>query len=60
MVDRLSAALREILDQAALRARLTEMASEPIWMDPAATDRFVGQEYTRWAPVVKAADVKPE
>ena len=60
VVDRLSAALREILDQAALRARLTEMASEPIWMDPAATDRFVGQEYTRWAPVVKAADVKPE
>jgi tripartite-type tricarboxylate transporter receptor subunit TctC len=29
-------------------------------MDPAETDRFVGQEYDRWGPVVKAADVKPE
>jgi tripartite-type tricarboxylate transporter receptor subunit TctC len=60
VIERLSAALKEILDLPAVRKRLTDMASEPIWMDPAETDRFVGQEYDRWGPVVKAADVKPE
>ncbi|MBL6456781.1 tripartite tricarboxylate transporter substrate binding protein [Belnapia sp. T6] len=59
-MDRLAGALREILGLPAIRARLTEMASEPIWMDPAETDRFVAQEYDRWAPVVQAAGVKPE
>jgi tripartite-type tricarboxylate transporter receptor subunit TctC len=60
VIDRLSTALREILDAPATRARLTEMGSEPIYMDPAETDRFVVQEYDRWGPVVKAANVKPE
>ena len=60
VVAQLSAALKEILDLPAVRKRLTDMASEPIWMDPAETDRFVVQEYDRWGPVVKAANVKPE
>jgi tripartite-type tricarboxylate transporter receptor subunit TctC len=60
VVERLAAALREILDQPTLRGRLVEMASEPIWMGPGETDRFVAQEYARWAPVVTAANVKPE
>ncbi|MDN3568079.1 tripartite tricarboxylate transporter substrate binding protein [Paeniroseomonas aquatica] len=59
-VERLAAALKEILDLPAVKKRLTDMASDPLWMDPAETDRFVGQEYDRWGPVVKAADVKPE
>ncbi|MDB5371407.1 MAG: Tripartite-type tricarboxylate transporter, receptor component TctC [Belnapia sp.] len=60
VIERLSAALKEILDQPTIRRRLTDMASDPLYMDPAETDRFVGQEYDRWGPVVKAADVKPE
>jgi tripartite-type tricarboxylate transporter receptor subunit TctC len=60
VVERLAAALKEILDMPALKARLIEMGSEPIWMDPDATDRFVKAEYDRWGPVVKAANVKPE
>ncbi len=59
-VERLAAALKEILALPAVKKRLTDMASDPLWMDPAETDRFVGQEYDRWGPVVKAADVKPE
>jgi tripartite-type tricarboxylate transporter receptor subunit TctC len=60
IVERLAAALKEVLEQPALKTRLVEMGSEPIWLDPAETDRFVGQEYARWTPVVKAANVKPE
>ena len=58
--DKLSAALKEILDLPAVKKRLTDMASDPLYMDPAETDRFIGQEFDRWGPVVKAADVKPE
>ncbi|GGC60949.1 MFS transporter [Siccirubricoccus deserti] len=60
IVERLAAALKEILEAPALKTRLVEMGSEPIWMDPEATDRFVAAEFDRWRPVVKAANVKPE
>ena len=52
--------MKEILDQPALKGRLVDGGSEPIWSSPADTDRFVVAEYARWAPVVKAANVKPE
>jgi tripartite-type tricarboxylate transporter receptor subunit TctC len=60
IIERLAAALKEILEAPALKTRLVEMGSEPIWMDPDATDHFVRAEYDRWGPVVKAANVKPE
>ena len=57
VLQRLSAAVREILEQPDTRRRLLELGSEPIWSDPAATDRFVREEYERWGPVVRAAKV---
>ena len=57
---RLAPALREILEAQAIRQRLVEMGSEPIWMSPAETERFVRTEYERWGPVVRAANIKPE
>ena len=60
VIERLSAAIREILEMPALRERLVDLGSEPIYLDPAATDRFVRAEYERWGPVVKAAGVRPE
>ena len=60
IVERISAAMKEILEQPALKGRLVDGGSEPIWSSPADTDRFVVAEYARWAPVVKAANVKPE
>jgi tripartite-type tricarboxylate transporter receptor subunit TctC len=56
----LASALQDILAMPAIRARLTETASEPIWMDPGETDRFVAAEYERWAPVIQGADVRLE
>ncbi len=60
VLERVSAAMREILEMPALKTRLVEGGSEPIWTDPAATDRFVAAEYARWTPVVKAANIKTE
>ncbi|SDB43035.1 Bug family tripartite tricarboxylate transporter substrate binding protein [Belnapia rosea] len=60
VIEALAPALREILAMPAIRTRLTEMASEPIWMDPAETDRFVTAEYERWAPVIRTANVRLE
>lgn len=60
VVQHLAPALREILEIPATRQRLVEMGSEPIWMDPAETERFVHGEYERWGPIVRAAKVKPE
>jgi tripartite-type tricarboxylate transporter receptor subunit TctC len=57
VVERVSAAAKEILEMPAVKARLTEIGSEPIWMGPEETDGFVREEYERWAPVVKAANV---
>ncbi|WP_158292316.1 Bug family tripartite tricarboxylate transporter substrate binding protein [Paracraurococcus ruber] len=60
VAERLAPALREVMETPAIRQRLLDMGSEPIWMDPEETGRFVRAEYERWAPVVKAANVKPE
>jgi tripartite-type tricarboxylate transporter receptor subunit TctC len=60
VTEALAPALREMLALPAIRARLLETASEPIWMGPAETGRFVAAEYERWAPVIRAADVRLE
>lgn len=60
IVERISLAMKEILDQPAVKGRLIDGGSEPIWSTPADTDAFARAEYARWAPVVKAANIKPE
>ncbi|SFK93810.1 Bug family tripartite tricarboxylate transporter substrate binding protein [Falsiroseomonas stagni] len=57
IVDRLAEEMRRILDADAMKQRLVDLASEPIWMDPARTDAFVREEFDRWGPVVRAAKV---
>jgi len=31
-----------------------------LFMDPATTDAFVREDYTRWGPVVRAANIRIE
>lgn len=57
-IEALAQASQEILALPAIRTRLTDMASEPIWMGPVETDRFVAAEYERWAPVIRSANVR--
>ena len=60
VIERVAAAVKEILEQPALKSRLVDSGSEPIWSSPAETDAFVRAEYERWGPVVKAANIRPE
>ena len=60
IISRMSSLSRDLLETPQIRARLTDLGSEAIWMDAATTDRFVREEYARWAPIVRAAGVKIE
>ena len=60
IVQRMSATSKEVLDSPQMQARLRDLGSESIWMDAATTDRFVREEYARWAPIIRAAGIKIE
>ncbi|UPY37308.1 tripartite tricarboxylate transporter substrate binding protein [Sediminicoccus sp. KRV36] len=60
IVNRMSSVSKEVLEMPQMQARLRDLGSEAIWMDAATTDRFVREEYARWAPIVRAAGVKIE
>ena len=60
IIETLSAAFKEALETPLARTRLRDIGSEPLFMDPAATDAFVREEYTRWSPVVRAANIRIE
>jgi len=57
VIDRMAAEMQAVLELQPVRSRLTDLASEPIFMDPARTDAFVRDEFDRWGPVVRAAGV---
>jgi len=60
VIQRMSVASREVLESPLMRTRLVDLGSEAIWMDAATTDRFVRDEYARWAPIIRAAGVRIE
>ena len=60
ILSRLAVACREIMALPAVKTRLDELASVPIWSGPAETDAFVRAEFDKWGPIVRAAGVKPE
>ncbi len=60
ILRRASEMSREALAAPAVVARLRDLGSEAIWMDPARTDAFVREEYARWAPIIRQANVKIE
>ena len=60
VIEALTGGFRDALDTPLARQRLRDIGSEPIFMDAAATDAFVVEEYARWTPVVRAANVRIE
>lgn len=58
VLEALAEGIKEALDSANVKQRLIDIASEAIWTNPAGTDDFVRQEYERWTPVVRAANVR--
>jgi len=49
-----------VLETSLMQTRLRDLGSEAIWMDAPTTDRFVREEYARWAPIIRAAGIKIE
>ncbi|MBC7801630.1 MAG: tripartite tricarboxylate transporter substrate binding protein, partial [Gemmatimonadaceae bacterium] len=60
IIDALSAGFRDALETPLAQQRLRNIGSEPLFMDPARTDEFVREEYARWTPLVRAANVRAE
>jgi tripartite-type tricarboxylate transporter receptor subunit TctC len=60
VIDRMAEEVRLALESPNIRARLGDLASEPIFLPPSRTDAFVREEFARWAPVVRAARVTLE
>ena len=57
VIERLSEVVREALTLPALRQRMADIGSEVIPSTPAETDSFVREDYARWEPIVRAANV---
>jgi tripartite-type tricarboxylate transporter receptor subunit TctC len=60
VVKRLSQALAEIMDSAAIKERFAAGEIRPIYMTPEATAEFVRTEIDRYADIVKKAGAEPQ
>ena len=58
VVDKLNAAIVEVMRQADVRERLVAMGMEPLGLDVAESDRFLRTEFKRWTEVVRLSGVK--
>jgi tripartite-type tricarboxylate transporter receptor subunit TctC len=60
LVHKISADINAALQQPDLRQRMSEAGMEPSGNTPEQFDAFIRSEIEKWAPVVKAAGLKPE
>lgn len=60
IIDKLYATVRDVLSQPEVRSRLISQGYEIHGTTPAQYSTYINQQIERWAPVVKAAGVKPE
>ena len=60
VVQKINAAVAEVLNDPAIRKRLIDEGSEIRIMSPAELGTFIRQENVRWVKVVKDAGIKPE
>jgi tripartite-type tricarboxylate transporter receptor subunit TctC len=58
VVDRLSSAVRKVLDNAEVRERLKSEGSDPVASTPAEFARFIREEIAKWAKVIKLSGAK--
>jgi tripartite-type tricarboxylate transporter receptor subunit TctC len=58
VLDRLNAELNKIIATPAMRDRMIGLGYEPVGGTPDAFAKFIQSELAKWAPVVKAANVR--
>jgi tripartite-type tricarboxylate transporter receptor subunit TctC len=58
VVERISAAVAELLKQPEVSGRLTELSLEPVGTNPAETAAFLKQESERWGRIVRVTGTK--
>jgi tripartite-type tricarboxylate transporter receptor subunit TctC len=63
VIDRLATALQAALEDATLKARYAELATEPVSRElatPAALATLLKTETDKWGPIIAKAGVHPE
>ncbi len=60
VIDTLNKAINAVLDDPAIKARFSELGSEPMVMTPAEFGKFVAAEAEKWGKVIKAAGIKAQ
>lgn len=60
VVDKLNTEINALISEPQMKVRLLSLGVEPKPMTPAAFGEFIGEEYKKWADVIRRADVKPE
>ncbi len=59
VTDRLAKALAEVVADPAIVKRVEELVITPVKMGSAEFGAFVAKQVSDWAPIIKAADIKP-
>jgi tripartite-type tricarboxylate transporter receptor subunit TctC len=60
VIDKLNNELNVLVSEPQMQARLLSLGVESKPMNPAEFGKFIGEEYDKWADVIRRADVKPE
>lgn len=60
VIDQLQAAIARVIHLAAIQEKLFAQGMEPVGSTPRAFDAFLRAEITKWARVVKSANMRPE
>ena len=60
VIARLSAALRDVLQDPAVVARFFAAGAEARWLSPADFSTYLAREESTWLPIIKAANIKAD
>ena len=58
--NRMQVALRQVLGEAPIQARMAEQGAEIVAANPAETEAFIRNEITKWGEVIRANNIRTE
>jgi tripartite-type tricarboxylate transporter receptor subunit TctC len=57
--EAIRSSLKQVMDDAGLRARLSELGTEPVWDEPATVAKAIDADLMRWAQLARVARIEP-